>query len=186
MHDSDETAVPESDPGLCDLCGGFIPSDLQIFSLVPDSSVIHPDDPGQDGQRLLAACSPEHLAELQQQYRQRPYVNEELWSGKIARALRAHPEGLDEEQLVHATGLNFIQIEHTLSWESERFLCHQIGEGEDEGHPDAQPDARPDAQPDAFPSGRPDGHGEDRTGPDDGAGGGWREGGYGGGDGGGP
>ncbi|MGW1377459.1 hypothetical protein ACWD6P_24755 [Streptomyces sp. NPDC002446] len=125
MHDSDESAACEPDPGLCDLCGLPIPPSTQIFSLVQDSSVTHPYDPEQDGQRLLAACGPEHLSELQQRYRQRPYVKEELWAGKIARALRAHPEGLDEEGIVQATGLNFIQIERTLSWESERFLLQQ-------------------------------------------------------------
>ncbi|MFE2157995.1 hypothetical protein ACFW9M_09280 [Streptomyces lydicus] len=141
MHDSDEAVAPEPDPGPCDLCGGPIPPSLQIFSLVPDSSVIHPEDPDQDGQRLLAACSPEHLSDLQQRYRRRPYANEELWSGKIARALRAHPEGLDDEHLVQATGLNFIQIEHALSWESERFLRSETLPDADETPPGA--DERP-------------------------------------------
>ncbi|MFJ9850381.1 hypothetical protein [Streptomyces sp. NPDC101150] len=136
MYDSDASAAAESSPGLCDLCGEPIPPQSQLFSLVPDSSVTHPSDPGQDGQRLLAACSSEHLAELQQQYRQRPYVNEELWAGKIARALRAHPEGLDEDQLAQATGLNFVQIEHTLSWESECFLRRQTPPGEHDGPDD--------------------------------------------------
>ncbi|UQA96296.1 hypothetical protein [Streptomyces halobius] len=130
MYDSDESGAAEFDSGFCDLCGAPLSPTSQMFSLVPDSSVIHPDDPDQDGQRLLAACTPEHLGELRERHRQRPYVKEELWAGKIDRALRAHPEGLDEEQLAEATGLNFIQIEHTLSWESERFLRRQASLGD--------------------------------------------------------
>lgn len=130
MRDSNEAAAPDVGAGWCDLCGLPIPSSTQLFSLVPDSSAIHPDDPEQDGQRLLAACGPECLGVLQQRYRQRPYVREELWAGKIARALDAHPEGLDEAGLVRATGLNIIQIEHTLSWESERFLRQQTHSGD--------------------------------------------------------
>ncbi|MFD5428822.1 hypothetical protein [Streptomyces sp. NPDC127084] len=57
---------------------------------VPDSSFVHPDDPTRDGDRPLAACSPEHLAELMKTAGARPYRDVELWAGKIARALAAH------------------------------------------------------------------------------------------------
>ncbi|KOG41258.1 hypothetical protein [Streptomyces decoyicus] len=111
MNDDDRPATT-SIPGSCDLCGAAVPPAAQLFSLVRDSSSIHPYDPDQDGGRLLAACSPGHLGELQQHYRRRPFVNEERWAGKIARALRTQPD-LDEEELAQVTGLNFIQIEHT-------------------------------------------------------------------------
>ncbi|WP_411130355.1 hypothetical protein [Streptomyces sp. x-19] len=156
MHENDESISPELDSGLCDLCGRTIPPSMRIFSLAPDSSVIHPDDPHQDGQRLLVACSAEHLGELQQQYRQRPYLKEELWAGKITRALRAHPEGLDEAGLVQATGLNIIQIEHTLSWESERFLLqqtHPVDPDRPEGDRASDDTDRSDGEP--FPGDEP-------------------------------
>lgn len=121
MYDSDEWADTGPSPDRCDLCGMALPAESQVFSLVPDSSALHPYDPEQDGERVLAACSSEHLGELQQQYRQRPYAKEELWTGKIARALRIEPD-LNEEELAEVTGLNFIQIERALAWESERLL----------------------------------------------------------------
>ncbi|MGY5124258.1 hypothetical protein [Streptomyces nigrescens] len=98
-----------------------MPAATQVCSLVPDSSFLHPYDPDLDGLRRLAACGPEHLSKLQQQYRERPFVKEELWAGKIARALRNQPD-LDEEELADVTGLNFLQIERSLTWESECFL----------------------------------------------------------------
>lgn len=139
MNDSDRLAAT-SNPGACDLCRVAIPSAARLFSLVRDSSSIHPYDPDQDGGRLLTACNPDHLGELQQHYRLRPFVNEELRAGKITRALRTQP-GLDEEELAQVTGLNFLQIEHTLTWESERFLEEQaprVGREEPEGGPDTR------------------------------------------------
>ncbi|WP_411138521.1 hypothetical protein [Streptomyces sp. C10] len=94
---------------------------IQLCGLVPDSSFLHPYDPDLDGLRRLVACGPEHLGELQQQYRERPFVREELWAGKIARALRNQPD-LDEEELADVTGLHFIQIERSLTWGRECFL----------------------------------------------------------------
>jgi hypothetical protein len=128
-------AEPEStepDPTLCDLCGEHLTPATQVFSLVPDSSTIHPYNADLDGMRRLAACSPAHLGELQQHYRQRPYIKEELWAGKIARALRLQPD-LDEEELAEVTDLNFLQIERSLTWESERFLREAMPEGGGEG-----------------------------------------------------
>ncbi|MET7802498.1 hypothetical protein [Streptomyces decoyicus] len=98
-----------------------VPAATQLSSLVPDSSFLHPYDLDFDGLRRLAACGPEHLRELEQQYHERPFVKEELWAGKVARALRNQPD-LDEEELADVTGLNFIQIERSLTWESECFF----------------------------------------------------------------
>ncbi|MFI6768121.1 hypothetical protein [Streptomyces sp. NPDC050355] len=116
---------------LCDLCGVQLTPATEVFSLVPDSSAVHPYNADLDGMRRLAACGPDHLGELQQRYRQRPYAKEELWAGKIARALRLQPD-LDEEELAEVTDLNFLQIERSLIWESERFLrdARPGGEGE--------------------------------------------------------
>ena len=114
------------------LCGRPVPAGTQTYSLVPDSSFLHPYDPDHDGLRRLAACGPAHLSELQQQYRTRPFVKEELWAGKAARALRTQPN-LDEDELADVTGLNYIQIERSLTWESERFLREQTPPNDHEG-----------------------------------------------------
>ncbi|MGG8710478.1 hypothetical protein ACQ88U_37790 [Streptomyces lividans] len=37
-----------------------------------------------DGLRLVTACSQEHLDVLRQRYARRPFIEEELWIGKIA------------------------------------------------------------------------------------------------------
>ncbi|AWN30571.1 hypothetical protein YWIDRAFT_05155 [Streptomyces sp. SceaMP-e96] len=128
----DNGGEPVTGLGLCDLCGLPIPASTQLYSLVPDSSFLHPYDSDRDGLRRLAACGSEHLSELQQQYRTRPFVKEELWAGKVARALRTQPD-LDEDELADVTGLNYIQIEHSLTWESERFLRERTSPNEHEG-----------------------------------------------------
>ncbi|MEW2437308.1 hypothetical protein AB0952_24660 [Streptomyces caniferus] len=117
-----------------------VPLTAQVLSLVRDSSCIHPYDPDQDGERRLTACGTEHLGELQERYRARPFVKEEVWAGKIARARHTQPD-LDEEELVDMTGLNFIQIEHALAWESKCFLREQ-----DYRHGHAGPEDQTDAE----------------------------------------
>ncbi len=126
-----EPEATEPDPTMCDLCGVQLTPATQVFSLVPDSSTIHPYNADLDGMRRLAACSADHLGELQQRYRQRPYIKEELWAGKIARALRLQPD-LNEEELAEVTDLNFLQIERSLTWESERFLRDTAPEADGE------------------------------------------------------
>ncbi|MEW1753110.1 hypothetical protein [Streptomyces angustmyceticus] len=123
--DASEPPTPPQ-PGLCDLCGLPLPT-TQVSALVRDSSAVHPYNPDHDGMRRLTACGPGHLDELRQRYQERRYTKEELWAGKIARALRLQPD-LDEEELAEVTGLNFLQIERTLTWESERFLRQQAPE----------------------------------------------------------
>ncbi|MGP3950796.1 hypothetical protein [Streptomyces sp. 7N604] len=120
----DDDGEPDEDellPELCDLCGVTISNGSEVHALVPDSSVIHARDPDLDGQRFLTACSPRHLEELQEQYRRRPFVNEEQWAGRISRALGHHPEGLGQEQLAAETGLSPLQIQRALAWQRERF-----------------------------------------------------------------
>ena len=120
MDQGDEPSEEEPVPELCDLCGVAISNGAAAYSLVPDSSVLHARDPNLDGQRVLVACSPDHLGELQERYRQRPFVNEELWAGKIGRATQDHPFGISEKELVEATGLNLLQIERAVAWQRER------------------------------------------------------------------
>ncbi|MFK0238835.1 hypothetical protein [Streptomyces vinaceus] len=100
----------------CDLCQLLVPTGQAAYGQVRDSSFAHPVDPQQDGIRLVTACSVDHLAELQQLYRGRPFVNEELWAAKIDRAMAQHHFRLSNEELVKETGLNLLQLEAAAGW----------------------------------------------------------------------
>lgn len=130
----------EDDPyaDICDVCGRRVDAEVH-YDLVRDSSAIHPEDPDQDGKRLLTVCSAEHLAALREEYRQRPFVEEELWAGKIERALRECPGGLSRERLCEVTGLRPREVERAMTWNNgrlqrlrERFRDVPGSEGEDE------------------------------------------------------
>jgi hypothetical protein len=118
----DDGPLPQdfSLPDLCDLCHQAIEPGATVYGKVRDSSFAHPADPEQDGRRLLIACSVSHLADLQQQDRDRPFVNEELWLLKIDRAMRQHPNELTTEQFAKATGLNLLQLEAAATWRLHR------------------------------------------------------------------
>ncbi len=138
MADSEPDAVGEDEaqPELCDRCGAVIDDGSELYAVVRDSSVVHAHDPKLDGGRMIVACSREHLRDLQEQYRQRPFVDAELWAGKIYRAMDEHPAGMSEEELVEATGLTPAQIELGVLWQNLGALrWHQrFGQG---GNPDA-------------------------------------------------
>ncbi|MEU7895683.1 hypothetical protein AB0B45_22865 [Nonomuraea sp. NPDC049152] len=101
---------------LCDWCGTVISDGTEIHGLAPDSSMIHASIPGFDGRRFLTACNHEHLVALYEHYRRRPFVDEELWAGKIARALNGTAEELTIEDLTDATGLSREQVERCMAW----------------------------------------------------------------------
>jgi hypothetical protein len=107
----------------------------QRYALVPDSSAVHAVDPQLDGKRLVVGCSREHLAELAEQYKCRPFVAAELWAGKITRVLRQHPKEVSEVDLAGETGLTLNQIRRGLRWQNieiQRWL-EQIGQGQNDG-----------------------------------------------------
>lgn len=91
-----------------------------------------------DGARMLVGCSREHLAELVERYKRRPFVDAELWAGKIARVLRQHPQGISEEDLTRKTGLTHDQIQREVMWqntEAQRWLeryCQEQNDGPDD------------------------------------------------------
>ncbi|MFF6984507.1 hypothetical protein ACFZAV_44245 [Streptomyces sp. NPDC008343] len=87
---------------------------------MPDSSSITVD-PEFDGKRLIVGCSRQHLAELDEQYKHRPFVDAELWQGKIARAMQRHPDGVSPEGLAEETGLSLQQIEAGVTWRTIDF-----------------------------------------------------------------
>ena len=111
----------EVPPELCDLCGTVVSDETELYGLVPDSSAVHAHEAKFDGKRMIVACSPEHLAELREQYRRRPFVDEELWAGKIVRAVRAHP-GISAEELTEETGLAPDRIERAVAWQNAQSL----------------------------------------------------------------
>lgn len=130
VQDEDEVL-----PELCDLCGTAVSNESEIYALVPDSSAIHAHDPKFDGKRMVVACSREHLAELVEQYKHRPFIDAELWAGKIYRAMEEHPDGISSEALAEETGLDQAQIELGVLWQNMGALRwhQQYGQGQDEG-----------------------------------------------------
>ncbi|WP_433860093.1 hypothetical protein [Streptomyces kronopolitis] len=132
MTDDDEADEGEILPELCDLCGVVISDQSEINAVVRDSSVTHAHDAQLDGKRWLTACSREHMAELVEQYKQRPFVDAELWAGKIARAIEAHGGRISSEELAEETGLAQDQIEIGVLWQNLGALrWHQrFGKGE--------------------------------------------------------
>jgi hypothetical protein len=83
-----------------------------------------------DGKRMVVGCTKEHLAELVEQYKHRPFAGAELWSGKIARALQKYEGQINEEGLAEETGLTPDQIEAGVTWQNLEYLRwrEQFGE----------------------------------------------------------
>ncbi|MEE1787094.1 hypothetical protein PUR71_29930 [Streptomyces sp. SP17BM10] len=106
---------------LCDLCGQAVPRDDLLSALVPDSSALHVSDPDLDGKRVLTACSVGHLGELIEQYRRRPFVQEEQWAGKVCRALAEYDDEPVPLSMVAAlSGLSEAQAERGVEWHNAR------------------------------------------------------------------
>ncbi len=122
-------------PELCAVCRAVILDKSEVYDLVPDSSAIHAREAMFDGKRVVVACSREHLAELREKYRDKPFVDEELWTGKIVRSMQAHPEGMDQAALARETGLTPEQIEQAIGWQNARFRnwAARRSKGEDDG-----------------------------------------------------
>ncbi|MFE8955217.1 hypothetical protein [Streptomyces althioticus] len=87
---------------------------------VADSSAVHPDDPLHDGLRRVTACCRAHLELIRTAYRRRPFVQEELWAGKIGRVLTAGPPVLGMTELACRTGLDEPDIRRAIAWHNER------------------------------------------------------------------
>lgn len=109
-------------PELCDLCGTVISEATELVALVQDSSAVHAHDAAFDGWRLVTACTQEHLRELVEQYRQRPFVEAEQWAGKIMRAVAgSHGRRVDDDDvLCELTGLTVQQIHAGVAWHNDR------------------------------------------------------------------
>ena len=105
---------------VCDVCQQAIAEGRRMRYAVPDSSAVSVHDLAHDGLRLVTACSQEHLDVLRQRYARRPFIEEELWIGKIARVLDKYPDGLRTDRLAEAAGLTAGQLELALQWLNRR------------------------------------------------------------------
>ncbi|MEU8975899.1 hypothetical protein AB0D11_43105 [Streptomyces monashensis] len=129
---TDETDEEAPQPELCYLCGAVVDDSTEWCAIVPDSSSIHAVDPKLDGKRMVVGCTKEHLAELVEQYKQRPFVDAELWAGKIARVMQQHPEGVSDKEMSRETGLKPAQIELGVLWQNLEFLRWRQEFGDDD------------------------------------------------------
>jgi hypothetical protein len=113
-------AVPGGRPELCDLCAAVIRDGSELYATVADSSAVDPHRQTPDGQRRLVACTPHHLRELVDWYDGRPFDDEELWAGIVARAQRGvGPDAdIDIEDLVVMTGLTLQQVMRAGRWQA--------------------------------------------------------------------
>jgi hypothetical protein len=92
-----------------------------------------------DGKRMVVGCTKEHLAELVEQYKHRPFAGAELWSGKIARALQKYEGQINEEGLAEETGLTPDQIEAGVTWQNLEYLRWREQFGENDPGPPRKP-----------------------------------------------
>lgn len=109
-----------SSAAACEQCGTGLSGWLPVVAVMPDSSAVDPLHPERDGWRLLAACSEACLEALEERFRRRPFVAEELWAGKLMRVLRAHPQGALPLQLLHESGLAPTQMRAGFAWLDEQ------------------------------------------------------------------
>ncbi|GAA1913143.1 hypothetical protein GCM10009837_42280 [Streptomyces durmitorensis] len=127
-----ENGRPSRD--LCDLCGFALAGQSGVLALVADSSAVDDHTPTRDGQRLVVACSPEHLAVLEEVYQRRTFNEEELWAAQIARALRYRAGRITPEELSERTGLTFGQVVRAITWRNDIARAEGPSEAE-EGQP---------------------------------------------------
>ncbi|QRP46964.1 hypothetical protein [Amycolatopsis sp. FDAARGOS 1241] len=70
---------------------------------------------------MASTFNDEHLHHLVRRYRARPFVDAELWAGKVVRAVRASTSRrLDDDALVELTGLTVEQIHAGIEWHTDR------------------------------------------------------------------
>ncbi|SHL56983.1 hypothetical protein MOV08_20610 [Streptomyces yunnanensis] len=134
-NEPDDGAKDEAQTALCDLCGTVISDGTEWYAVVPDSSSIHAVDAKFDGKRVVVGCTKEHLAELVEQYEHRPFVQSELWAGKIARAVEKHRGRISKEVLAGETGLTPEQIAEGVAWENLDYLRWRQQFGDDGPEP---------------------------------------------------
>ena len=139
MSGIDEEGAAEALPKLCDLCGATVADDSEWYASVRDSSVVHAYDPKGNGRRLLVECTSEHLKQLIEQYKRRPFIDAELWVGQIGRAIRHHPQGISADELAEETGLNPAQIDSACCGRTSAPCAGSNSSKEVKGRPPTRP-----------------------------------------------
>lgn len=107
---------------LCDLCGVLVPEEEAYLYTVADSSATA-CGALEHGERLLTACSWDHLETLVTAYEQRPFDMEELWASIL---LEAHHRlgPASTQHILQATGLTPHQLDRARDWHLRRLLQH--------------------------------------------------------------
>jgi hypothetical protein len=104
----------------CDHCRQKISPDQLHMAAVPDSSFVHPDDPGQDGWRLVRACGRHHLCLLIDDARA-GWAEEQLWFGRLARAsVREEMRGAALSRVARQASLSPERLRQALRWNATR------------------------------------------------------------------
>jgi hypothetical protein len=107
--------APTTDHTTCGWCRRRIARHQEQFAVLWDSSAIHPTEAGMDGRRLVAACGAEHVAMLRATAR--PWIDEELWAGRLARAERGrHGRPEPRHALARRAGITIEQMQRALAW----------------------------------------------------------------------
>jgi hypothetical protein len=126
--DSDD---PTSAELRCEVCRAPVDDIAALSALLPDCAAVHPHDPRLDGRSLVTVCGWHHLELLRARYAARPFIDEELWAGQLARALRSdrlrgqrrrRRNGRDplDQELAKLTGLTVDQVHRALAWRRAR------------------------------------------------------------------
>lgn len=123
----------------CDECGqvlqlGPVSEDLPLLSVLPDSSAVYEDQPGNDGTRMTMVCSPECYQKIDDRFRRRPFDREELWARQIARSVLVHGYRISPGVLQRETGLGREQIEAGLAWMTRRQRLDPPNSGSEPRH----------------------------------------------------
>ncbi|MFD0531511.1 hypothetical protein ACFQ1I_40895 [Kitasatospora arboriphila] len=107
---------------MCDLCGVLVPEEEAYLYTVADSSATA-CGALEHGERLLTACSWDHLETLVTAYEQRPFDMEELWASIL---LEAHHRlgPASTQHILQATGLTLHQLDRARDWHLRRLLQH--------------------------------------------------------------
>lgn len=104
----------------CGYCGELVPRDRHQRALIRDSSVVHPDDPGRDGQRQVIACGSEHLQWLIDQARG-AWVVEQLWFRQLCRAsVGSRMTDASLWRVSEAARLSSDQLHRALEWNAHQ------------------------------------------------------------------
>lgn len=113
---------------LCDLCGAAFPEADAVTGYVADSSCAHPRRPWSDGLRRVTGCCADHYEAVREEYRRRPFVQEELWAAKIQRVFARGTRACTLEELGCRTGLDEPEIRRAVAWHNESLRRNRTGD----------------------------------------------------------